>query len=219
MAERIGWLALNQSIGKEVSEKVDADSNAWTALWPYGLPLIVLGASAVYLFLAPSSTREWAGAASLEAFIIAFYFPFSIHFSTSILPTDNPLIDSSGHPWALLFGYGMFGIVLEMMFGLVFVTAGLLLIVKGWAEVYFHGDRLVTEGAYAIVRHPQYAGIFLVAFGTLIHWPTIPTLLLAPVIMWLYERLAKREEADLIERFGIQYRQYQELVPMFVPGW
>jgi protein-S-isoprenylcysteine O-methyltransferase Ste14 len=57
-----------------------------------------------------------------------------------------------------------------------------------------------------------------VIFGQLMHWPTVPTLLLAPVIAWFYVRLAKREESDMIGRFGIQYKQYQELVPMFVPG-
>jgi methanethiol S-methyltransferase len=109
--------------------------------------------------------------------------------------------------------------VLEMMLGSVLVMAGLFLIVKGWAEVYFRRDRLITEGVYGVVRHPQYAGIFLVIFGQLVHWPTIPTLLLAPLIAWFYVRLAKREEGDLIEQFGIQYDQYREVVPRFVPGW
>jgi methanethiol S-methyltransferase len=45
--------------------------------------------------------------------------------------------------------------VLEMMLGSLLVMAGLFLIVKGWAEVYFRGDRLITEGVYSVVRHPQ----------------------------------------------------------------
>jgi methanethiol S-methyltransferase len=58
-----------------------------------------------------------------------------------------------------------------------------------------------------------------VIFGQLVHWPTIPTLLLAPLIAWFYVRLAKREEGDLIEQFGVQYEQYREVVPRFIPGW
>jgi methanethiol S-methyltransferase len=58
-----------------------------------------------------------------------------------------------------------------------------------------------------------------VIFGQLVHWPTIPTLLLAPLIAWFYVRLPKQEEHDLIERFDIQYEQYRELVPWFVPDW
>jgi protein-S-isoprenylcysteine O-methyltransferase Ste14 len=203
---------------------MDADSNGWTTFWLYGLLLIVLAAWAVHLFLAPSNWLEWTGAGLLQALIIAFYaemygFPLTISILRGTLAIDIPLAHSSGHLWAMLLGYGMFGIVLEMMLGAVFVAAGLLLIVKGWAKLRFPGDELSTEGVYNIVRHPQYAGIFLMIVGQLIHWPTIPTLLLAPVIMWLYVRLAKREEAHLIDRFAIQYRQYQEMVPMFVPGW
>jgi methanethiol S-methyltransferase len=199
---------------------MDADSSEWTAIWPYGLLLIVLAAWAIHLFLAPSNWVEWVGAVLLQAFIVAqmYGFPLTHNLLIAILPIDTPAARSGGHVWATLLDYGTFAMVLEMMLGSVLVLAGMLLIVKGWAEVYFHGDRLITEGVYGIVRHPQYAGIFLVVCGTLIHWPTIPTLLLTPLIVWLYGRLAKREEADLIGRYGIQYKQYQELVPMFVPG-
>ena len=188
------------------------------------MPQIALAACAVYLFLAPSNWREWVGAGLVQAFIIALYaemyvFPLTIYVLKGVLQTDIPLAHTSGHLWATLLGYGPFGAVFEMMLGSIVLVAGLLLIVKGRVQVYFHGDTLLTEGVYKIVRHPQYAGIFLVIFGLLFHWPTIPTLLLTPVIIGLYVRLARREEADLIDRYGIQYEQYQELVPMFVPGW
>ncbi len=200
---------------------MDADSSEWAALWPYGLLMIVLGVWAVHLFLAPSNWPEWVGAGLLQSFILAqmYGFPLTLCFLTSIVPIDTPLVHSSGQVWATILGYGTFAMVLEMMLGSVLVMAGLFLIVKGWAEVYFRRDRLITEGVYGVVRHPQYAGIFLVIFGQLVHWPTIPTLLLAPLIAWFYVRLAKREERDLIERFGIQYEQYREVVPNFVPGW
>ena len=79
--------------------------------------------------------------------------------------------------------------------------------------------RLVQDGVYSMVRHPQYTGIFLAVFGQLVHWPTIPTLALAPLIVWIYVRLARREEAHLIETFGEAYRAYQRRVPMFLPRW
>lgn len=221
MAGRVVSLRANRTDGREVSERMDAGSSEWAALWPYGLLMIVLGVWAAHLFLAPSNWREWIGAGLLQTFILAqmYGFPLTLYFLTSIVPIDVQLIHSSGHVWATLLGYGTFAMVLEMMLGSVLVMAGLFLIVKGWAEVYFYGDGLITEGVYGVVRHPQYAGIFLVIFGQLVHWPTIPTLLLALLIAWFYVRLAKREERDLIERFGIQYEQYREVVPRFVPGW
>lgn len=200
---------------------MEADSSEWAALWPYGLLMIVLGVWAVHLFLAPSNWPEWVGAGLLQIFIVAqtYGFALTLYFLTSIVPTETALVHSSGHVWATLLGYGTFAMVLEMMLGSVLVMTGLFLIVKGWAEVYFYRNKLITEGVYRVVRHPQYAGIFLVIFGQLVHWPTIPTLLLAPLIAWFYVRLAKREERDLIERFGIQYEQYREVVSRFVPGW
>jgi methanethiol S-methyltransferase len=220
-AGRFGSLRENRTAGREVSERMDADSSEWVALWPYGLLMIVLGVWAVHLFLAPSNWPEWVGAGLLQTFIVAqmYGFPLTLYFLKSIVSIDTALVHSSGQVWATLLGYGTFAMVLEMMLGSVLVMAGLFLIVKGWAEVYFRRDRLITEGVYGVVRHPQYAGIFLVIFGQLVHWPTIPTLLLAPLIAWFYLRLAKREERDLIQRFDIQYEQYREVVPRFVPGW
>ena len=106
-----------------------------------------------------------------------------------------------------------------MELGYLFVAAGLLLIVKGWIRVYFSGGQMVTDGIYAIMRHPQYPGIFIAIFGQLVHWPTIPTLLLAPLIVGIYVRLARREERHMIQKFGTRYLAYQRRVPMFIPNW
>jgi protein-S-isoprenylcysteine O-methyltransferase Ste14 len=113
------------------------------------------------------------------------------------------------------------GARIEMLLATVFIVAGVLLILKGWVRIYFtHADnRVVTDRIYGIVRHPQYAGIFLVIFGELVHWPTVITLALSPVILWAYVRLARKEEARLIEQFGDDYRAYQRKVPMFFPRW
>ena len=203
---------------------MDAGYGNWTTLWPYAVLLSALGVWAVYHFLAPSSWRDWAGAGLVQAFIIALYaemygFPLTIYLLTSVLPLEIPLVHPSGHLWATLLGYGRLGAAVEMVLGFIFVVTGLLLIIKGWIKVYFSGEKLVTDGVYGLVRHPQYLGIFLIVFGQLVHWPTIPTLALAPVIVWLYVRLAEREEAALIRGFGDRYLQYREQVPMIVPNW
>src|SRR3546814_2262358 len=68
------------------------------------------------------------------------------------------------------------------------------MIITGWSKVYFSSNQLLTDGIYGVVRHPQYTGIFLAIFGQLVHWPTIPTLALGPVIVLAYVHLARREE-------------------------
>ena len=70
---------------------------------------------------------------------------------------------------------------------------------------------------YGVVRHPQYSDIFLALFRQLIHWPTIPTLVLFPLIVWFYVRLARKEERAMVERFGGIYKAYVHQVPMFFP--
>ena len=202
-----------------------ADSYAdWLQLWPYAILMIVIASWVLYHFLAPASWRDWAGAGLVQAFIIALYaemygFPLTIYFLTSVLPIEVPLVHHSGHLWATLLGYGQLGAGMEMAIGYAFVITGLLLIIKGWIKVYFSSNRLLTDGIYGVVRHPQYTGIFLAVFGQLVHWPTIPTLALAPVIVLAYVHLARREEAQLIQRFGDDYLTFRQQVPMFFPRW
>jgi methanethiol S-methyltransferase len=38
-----------------------------------------------------------------------------------------------------------------------------------------------------------------------------------PVLVFMYARLAKREEAEMLEQFGDAYRSYKERVPAFFP--
>lgn len=203
---------------------MDTGIQSWLELWPYAVLMIVIASWALYHFLAPSSWREWTGAGLVQAFIIALYaemygFPLTIYVLTSVLPLEIPLVHHSGHLWATLLGYGKGGAILEMAIGYTFVIMGLMLLVRGWIRIYFAGDRLVADGIYALVRHPQYMGIFLAVFGQLVHWPTIPTLLLAPLIVLAYVHLARREERRMIERFGEPYLDYRKRVPMFFPRW
>ena len=196
----------------------------WTELWPYAVLMIAIGSWALYHFLAPAGWREWVGAGLIQAFIIALYaemygFPLTIYVLTTFLPIKIPLVHDSGHLWATLLGYGRGGDVIEMLVGSVFIVTGLVLIVRGWVRIYFASDNLTSDGVYSLMRHPQYTGIFLAIFGQLVHWPTIPTLLLSPIIVWLYVRLARREEQRLIEKYGPAYLAYRENVPMFFPNW
>lgn len=193
-------------------------------LWPYAIVMIVVASWVLYHFLAPASWREWTGAGLVQAFIIALYaemygFPLTLYFVASVLPIDIPFVHGSGHLWATLLGYGALGQAIEMAIGYAFVVAGLVLITKGWVRVYFERSRLLTDGIYGVVRHPQYTGIFLAVFGQLVHWPTIFTLALAPLIVLAYVHLARREESRILERFGEAYVAYRERVPMFFPRW
>jgi protein-S-isoprenylcysteine O-methyltransferase Ste14 len=63
------------------------------------------------------------------------------------------------------------------------------------------------------VRHPQYPGFVLAMFGFLLQWPTIVTLLMFPVLLVMYWRLALAEERDVIAPFGERYLAYRATTP------
>ena len=193
-------------------------------VWGLTIVMVVIVSWVLYRYVAPKSWKEWTRAGLIQAFIIALYaemygFPLTIYLLTGWLGVDIPWLHQSGHLWAALFGWGDVGAMIEMLVGYTVVFIGISLLIEGWREVYLatREGRLATDGLYAVVRHPQYTGIFLAVVGQLIHWPTIPTLVLYPVIVWAYYRLAKREEQQMLDKYGPQYAVYQQQVPMFVP--
>lgn len=93
---------------------------------------------------------------------------------------------------------------------------GVLLIALGWQKIH-KATGLVTTGIYRFVRHPQYTGIFLFTLGWILHWPSVITLLLWPVLVAAYMWLARREERFVIEEFGDAYLEYANRTPRFLP--
>src|SRR4030043_777793 len=99
--------------------------------------------------------------------------------------------------------------------GLVFI--GFMIMWKAWKLIHGAKGELVTKGPYLYVRHPQYSGLFIIMIGMLIQWPTIITALMFPVLVFVYYRLSKREESEMIRIFGDVYKKYMEETPMFIP--
>lgn len=200
------------------------DSISLGGHWTLTLIMIVIGVWIVLKYLAPKSWKEWRNAGVLQAFIVALYvemygFPLTIYILTAFVGLDIPWLHFKGHLWATLLGLGEGAAMIQMFIGIGVVIVGLTLVFRGWNLVYKaqREDTLVTQGVYRYMRHPQYTGIFLALFGQLIHWPTLPTLVLFPFIVWLYYRLARKEEMTMLEKFGKEYERYMKQAPMFFP--
>ena len=73
-------------------------------------------------------------------------------------------------------------------------------------------------GPYAHVRHPQYVGFILIMAGFLFQWPTLITLVMFPILVYMYVKLARREEREVAAEFGDEYRRYAAHTPGFIPN-
>jgi len=191
--------------------------------WGIALIMITFFVWFIFKYAAPRKKREWRNSGVLSGFLIALYaemygFPLTVYILTSIFGVDIPLGDIEGrHLWAWLFNLGATGALVEMTIALVILFIGMSLVVAGWKKVYFAKNSLVTDGIYDYMRHPQYTGILLITFSMIIHWPTFITLILFPVIVIMYYSLAKKEEKEMVAKFGQDYQIYKNKVPMFIP--
>lgn len=191
--------------------------------WGLAAIVIVVVSWLMYTYLAPASWKEWTRAGALQAFIIAFYaemygFPLTIYFLARLFGLDVTWTEG-GNLWAQIFDTPIAHLV-AMVIGYSFVFSGATLVADGWRRVHRarREGRLVTEGAYDRVRHPQYTGLFLIVFGEgIVHWPTIFSVIAFPVIIVAYTILARKEERRMLSEFGDEYREYQRRVPMFIP--
>jgi protein-S-isoprenylcysteine O-methyltransferase Ste14 len=80
--------------------------------------------------------------------------------------------------------------------------------------------RLIREGVYSCVRHPNYAAILLEVLSIPLvvnAWITLALAVATFVPMLLYRTHC--EEAALVEKFGERYRAYQREVGKLVPKW
>ena len=200
----------------------------------YGLWSLVFINSAVFIFFAfsffkPQTKRDWRSFSAFSAFLVALFtemygFPLTIYLLSGWLQSKYPDVDwfshDAGHLLEMMFGWKSnphFGPFHLLSFA--FIGGGFLAISAGWKVLYEAQRRrtLATTGIYSYVRHPQYVGFILVMFGFLLQWPTLLTLAMFPVLVFMYVRLARIEEHEALQEFGDEYRAYMVRVPGFIP--
>jgi protein-S-isoprenylcysteine O-methyltransferase Ste14 len=131
------------------------------------------------------------------AFVVAsafemFGIPLSLYFVAWAFGVSLPAGFFWGHTLQQYIGYW------GMYLGTVISVFGVGLLILGWRAVHRYywsrdvGERkLVTDGVYAYMRHPQYTGFILITLGLLVHWATIPLFVMWPILVFQYYRLAK----------------------------
>lgn len=199
--------------------------------YAYGMWVVVAFNIGLFLFfflsfLPPKGKMEWRNMGLVTAFLVALFsemygFPLTIYLLTGWLgdayPVLQPFNHKLGHLWVVVFGGSDLAWFVVMAASLLLMLAGYVLLSKGWRQVHGAHGGMVTDGIYRYARHPQYTGLFLVITGFLVQWPTLLTVLMAPVLLYAYVRLAKSEEQMMLARFGEDYEHYRNDVPAFFP--
>ena len=200
----------------------------------YGLWTLVLLNSAVFIIFAfsfykPKSSRDWRSFGMYSAFIVALFtemygFPLTLYLLSGWLSQRFPEVDflshDAGHLLEVMFGwranphFGPFHLL-----STVFIFGGFWLLASAWNVLYQaqRAHRLAASGPYARLRHPQYAAFVLIMFGFLLQWPTLLTLVMFPILVMVYARLARREEAEVAAEFGAEYAAYRARTPALWP--
>ena len=199
----------------------------------YGLwPLVILNTGLFVLFAAsffhPRTMRDWRAMGAFSAFLVALFtemygVPLTVYLLSGWLGDRIPALQAThagGHLWNDLIGWS--GDPHTSPFHLASYLAiggGLWLLAAAWRVLWeaARAGRLATSGPYQRVRHPQYGGFLLVMVGFLLQWPTIPTLVMFPVLILVYRRLAIAEEHEVAARFGPAWTRYAAATPRFVP--
>ena len=200
----------------------------------YGLWSLVIINSAIFIFFAfsfvkPKTMLDWRSLGAFSAFIVAMFaemygFPLTIYLFSGWLQSKYPETDifahGSGHMWQTIFGFtgdphtNPIHLVANLL-----ILAGFYITYRAWRVLHAAQKEgtLATTGPYALVRHPQYDGFILIMTGFLLMWPTLLTLVMFPVLVVVYIRLARMEERMVIAEFGETYTGYAKGVPAFMP--
>lgn len=200
----------------------------------YGLWALVIINSLVFIIFAfsfakPQSKRDWRSFSAFSAFLVALFvemygFPLTIYllsgWLTSHIPGVDPYSHNAGHLLEDLFGwggnphFGPFHIISNAL-----IIAGFFLLSGAWRVLYRAQRKhtLATTGPYARIRHPQYAAFVMIMFGFLLQWPTIVTLIMFPILTYMYIRLARIEEKEAYTEFAEEYSKYAANTPAFFP--
>jgi protein-S-isoprenylcysteine O-methyltransferase Ste14 len=200
----------------------------------YGLWSLVIINSLIFIIFAfsftkPKTARDWRSFSAFSAFIVALFvemygFPLTIYLISGWLvgryPGLDPFSHEAGHLWNTLLGWKIDPHVDPLhILSNVLIFGGFILLSAAWKVLYDaqKTHTLAMTGPYVYVRHPQYVGFVLIMLGFLFQWPTIITLIMFPILVTMYVKLARREEHEVLAEFGEKYRHYMVSTPAFLP--
>jgi protein-S-isoprenylcysteine O-methyltransferase Ste14 len=172
------------------------------------------------LFLPFRDRIEWRSKGMLSAFILAL---FAEMFGVPLLIYILQPLGAEMLVWKFpvlrqlkVSAYKFSAVWPTRAVGVWMTLIGMLLVFFGWMKIH-KSKGLVTDGIYRFMRHPQYTGIFLIITGWMFRWINPLMLVMYPILLILYYKLARREEKYVLKEYGDAYLKYKENTPMFFP--
>ena len=103
--------------------------------------------------------------------------------------------------------------ILQTVIGAPIVAIGV------WLTIYYYSywnknyrGKLLTDGPYRIVRHPNYAGFLYLIVGSVVIYPVAETIALVLFTPLFFIYFIGKEEQQLIKLYGVRYRDYMGTV-------
>jgi protein-S-isoprenylcysteine O-methyltransferase Ste14 len=132
-----------------------------------------------------------------------------------------PILES----WTIKLPLINFGIpFVHLILSIPFIVIGIYLIWKALIQMgselsveHKRPAHLITDGVFAIIRHPQNFGGAVLHVGMSVLVSGWLSLLVTPILIYFDYLVAAKEETELIRIFGQEYYDYRKQVPMFFP--
>jgi protein-S-isoprenylcysteine O-methyltransferase Ste14 len=184
--------------------------------------IVILNISLFLLLLLPLSFRRkanwweyWLVTGFFVSLFIEMYgFPLTIYFvskyTTAFVKCAEKVVN-----FKLLWVW--FGMEVAMVYTSIFIAIGTALIIVWWVTLYRNSKKseVVYTWIYKYSRHPQYLWFILIVFWWFIDWPTLITIIFAPVLIYKYISVCKTEEKEILKKYP-DYQKYIDEVPMFI---
>ncbi|MFP3871726.1 MAG: methyltransferase family protein [Candidatus Natronoplasma sp.] len=190
--------------------------------------LALLNIGLFLLFLIPLNFRkkvDWRSMSIYVAFIVSLFIEM-YGIPLTIYLTSTVAFSGTGAPpdQTILLTMTFLGQTMVMTFwkmvGAAVSIIGMSMVIVGWVTLYRNREKndLVASGLYRYSRHPQYFGIILISLGWFIHWPSLLTMAMLPVLIYFYYKLTQEEEKEVMEELEDPelYEKYRKNTPRFL---